>query len=159
MVRILTLMAWVFAGTLASSSAFAEGDTVVSATPFVAFIKPYVDIIVQSLIGFLFVWVASQINKYTGVQISKTSLDKLRDAAASQAGGLVAAAEDNLAGGSIDVHSEGVADAARWILEHLPDAAKEVGATPDVLSRMIVGEIGKLQATATSAPLPPGGAS
>ena len=125
---------------------------VISAAPLVDFLRPYIEITVQSAIGVVVIYAAALVQKYTGVQISQTSLDKLRSAAATQAGVLVAGAEDNLAGKSITIDHPLVIQGANTILANLPDAAKAVGATPEALQRMIVGEIGKLQAATTVTP-------
>ena len=45
-----------------------------------------------------------------------------------------------------------VAPAANQIIALLPDAAKAVGATPESLQTLIVGEVGKLQAISTGGP-------
>ena len=83
----------------------------------------------------------------------------LKSAAATQAGKMVAAEEDNLATKVITVNSPKVADAANEIAKALPEAAKIAGVTPEqinaTLSTLIVGEIGKLQAAGTTNVNPP----
>ena len=131
------------------SSAFAADDSVVYTAPLVMELKPYIDVLVNAAVLAAVGFIAGLVQKYTGVQISQSALDKLRAAAATQAGLLVAGAEDNLAKTTISVGHPLVAQAANQIIAMLPDAVKAVGATPEALQTLIVGEIGKLQAIGT----------
>jgi hypothetical protein len=124
----------------------ADASTTVSLAPYVDIIKPYVDVVVQSAVTAIVGLIALKINQYFNIQISKTQLDKLKSAAATEAGALVAGAEDNLKSTSVNVGSQMVADAANRVAQRLPDAAKAVGATPEALQAIVAGEIGKLQA-------------
>ena len=134
---------------------------VISAAPFVEFIKPYVEVIVQAGVAAIVTWVAVLDQKWTGFQIQQSSLDKIKSAAATQAGILVANAADNLHSQVVTVNTPGVATAAAWVAQQLPEAAAAVGATPEAIQNMVVGEIGKLQAlTVPANPAnPTGGAS
>ena len=164
--RASTFAAALTGALFALPLAVALGDTAVSANadagagggtstvyvePFIVFLKPYIDVIVQSVAGLVVVFAAGLLQKYTNVQISQTALDKLRAAAATQAGVLVAAAENNLAHTTITTTHPLVVAAANRILAMLPEAAAVVGATPEALSVLIVGEIGKLQAQSAAA--------
>lgn len=124
-------------------------DKTIEVAPLVVFIKPYIDLIVQSAVGLAFLYAAAMVQKITGVKVSQTALEKIKSAAATQAGILVAQAEDNLATKVITTDHPSVVNAAQWIMKNLPDAAKEVGATPEALQAIIVGEVGKLQAGGT----------
>jgi hypothetical protein len=91
------------------------------------------------------------------VTLQSAYVDSLRQAAQTEAGVLVAEAADNLSSRSITVTSPAIAAAAAHIAATMPDAVKAVGKTPDDLSRLVAGEIGKLQAhaSAISVPAPP----
>gem|GEM_PF-6251977 len=126
-------------------------DHTIIDAPLIEFLRPYIDVILQGLVAAFIVFFAGVVKKYTGVQLSQAALDKIRAAASTQAGILVAGAADNLVKTQITVDHPAVASAANFIFEHLPDAAKAAGLTPDTLKAIIVGEIGKLQASATAA--------
>lgn len=132
----------------------------ISLAPLVDFLSPFITVLLQAIIGVAITVVTLQIQKWTGVQVSQNALDKLRAAATTQAGILVAASETNLAGKVITTSHPSVVASANWIMANLPDAAAAVGATPAVLSNIITGEIGKLQAgspasVTTTAPATP----
>lgn len=146
------LLLVVLAVTFAASGAFAADDSAVYVAPLIVALKPYIDVIVQAAIGAAVIFTAGLVQKYTGVKVSQNALDKLRAAAATQAGILVAGAEDNLSKTVISVGHPKVAQAANQIIALLPDAAKAVGATPESLQTLIVGEVGKLQAISTGGP-------
>lgn len=124
----------------------------ISAAPFVADLKPYVDIIVPPIVTVLIGWAALKFQQWTGVKINQAQIEKLKSAAATEAGVLVAQAEDNLAKQKITTSSPSVVAAADRIAKSMPDAAAAVGATPEALQKFVAGEIGKLQAQAPSAP-------
>jgi hypothetical protein len=95
------------------------------------------------------------IRKWTGLQISTTYQEQLEKAAAIEAGKLVAAAADNLANASIPSGSPMVKAIAQKLFteEHLAQAIDATGMTTDRIAALIVGELGKLQAHMTYAPV------
>ena len=121
--------------------------------PYVEFVAPYVNILVQALALALVTFAAAKLQQWSGMRVNQIAIEKLKSAAATQAGILVAAAEDNLKGRVITVLSPDVARAARVIAERLPDTAKAVGATPQALQEFVAGEVGKLQAAQPPKPL------
>lgn len=131
-----------------------ESTTTVAAAPWVAFLAPYVNLLVASLIPILIGWFVAMISKYTHVQIEASAVDAIKSAAATSAGKLVAASETNLAGQTFDVHSAAVKTIADEVIAVVPGAIKALGdqATPEAVQRIVVGEIGKLQAS-TPAPV------
>jgi len=88
--------------------------------------------------------------RWTGVKIDAAFEAKLQNAAANEAGALVAAASDNLATASIKVGDARVADAANRIIAELPQIAQALGLSPVDIQKFVVGEIGKLQARMTA---------
>jgi hypothetical protein len=125
--------------------------TDISAAPFVEALKPYIDILVQPVVLALVGWAALKFQQVTGVKLQADAVDRLKSAAATQAGQMVAAAEDNLAGRSFTVTSPEVVAAANAIQSTMPEALKLAGASPEALRIFVAGELGKLQA---STPLP-----
>ena len=81
--------------------------------------------------------------------------ETLRNAAQTEAGVLVAEAADNLASKSVAVNSPAVTAAAARIAVALPRAMDAIGMTHEELSRLVAGEIGKLQPQATAIPIQP----
>ena len=124
----------------------------VSAAPFIADLKPYIDIIVPPIVTALIGAAVFYVQKWTGIQISSDAVDRLKSAAATQAGKIVAESETNLAGQSIKVGDPRIAAAANWIATNMPGYMQQAGATPDALKHIVQGELGKLQAQAIVAP-------
>jgi len=126
--------------------------TDISAAPFVADLKPYIDVLVEAVVGAVITLAAAKLNQWTNIKISDSQIARLKGAAATEAGVMVANAEDNLAKQSVTVNSPAVAAAAARIASVLPDTMEAVGATPDSLKKFVVGEIGKLQSQAPPSP-------
>lgn len=127
---------------------------VISAAPFVTDLKPYVDVLIEAVVGAVITLAAAKLNQWTNIKISVLQVARLKSAAATEAGVMVAGAEDNLAKQSVTVNSPLVAAAAGRIAAALPDTMGAVGATPDALKKFVVGEIGKLQSqTPASVPV------
>ena len=129
--------------------------TAVAAAPFVAVLEPYLVALASAVVSAAVPIAVAAFTRWTGVAIDKTMSDHLRDAAATEAGKLIAAASDNLATAQIDVKSLAVRDAVEAIADKLPDTVAKSGLTPDDLAVFVVGELGKLQARMTSAPASP----
>ena len=89
-------------------------------------------------------------SRWTGVKIDATFEAKLQNAAAREAGALVAAASDNLATVSVKVGDKNVAEAANRIITELPEIAQALGLSAADIQKCVVGEIGKLQARMTA---------
>ena len=132
--------------------------TSVAAAPFVALLQPYLTAAVTALIAAAVPLAVSALSRMTGIALSQSALEQLRQAAECEAGKAVAAAADNLATAQIDMHSALVHDAADAIAARLPEVLRAAGVTPDALDHLIVGEIGKLQARMTVAAVPDTGA-
>lgn len=114
--------------------------------PWVEFLEPYVAIFLGTVVTALAGIVVTKMNQWFNVSIDATQVARLKSAAATAAGGLIAAAEDNLKTKTITVNNPAVVKAANDIISRLPDTAKSVGATPEAVGAMITGEVGKLQA-------------
>jgi hypothetical protein len=125
----------------------------VALKPWVEFIQPYLTAAATVIVPILIAALAQRLSSWLGVSMNATQVDRLKSAAATEAGAIIAKEADNLAGKSIQVGDPRVVQAANAIAAKLPDTAKAVGATPDALRKFVVGEIGKLQATATPAPV------
>ena len=124
--------------------------SVIAAAPIVDALRPIISAVVTTIIGLAVTFGVALLSRWTGVTLQSTYVDSLRQAAQTEAGVLVAEAADNLSSRSIAVASPAVAAAANRIAAAMPEAVKAVGMTPDALGRLVAGEIGKLQAQATT---------
>ena len=126
-----------------SASAIAVG-------PIVEALRPIISAVVTTTVGVAVTFGVALLKRWTGVTLQSAYVDSLRQAAQTEAGVLVAEAADNLSSRSITVTSPAIAAAAARIATAMPDAVRAVGKTPEDLSRLVAGEIGKLQAHATT---------
>jgi hypothetical protein len=126
-----------------SASAIATG-------PIVEALRPMISAVVTATVGVAVTFGVALLKRWTGVTLQSAYVDSLREAAQTEAGVLVAEAADNLSSRSITVASPAIAAAAARIAAAMPDAVRAVGKTPEDLSRLVAGEIGKLQAHATT---------
>ena len=122
----------------------------VAAAPVVDALRPIISTVVTTIAGLAVTFGVALLSRWTGVTLQSTYVDSLRQAAQTEAGVLVAEAADNLSSRSIPVGSPAIAAAAARIAAAMPGAMKAAGMTQDGLSRLVAGEIGKLQAQATT---------
>lgn len=125
--------------------------------PWVEFVQPYLTAAATVLVPILIAALAQRLSLWLGVSMNATQVDRLKSAAATEAGAIIAQASDNLSAHVIHTSDPRIVAAATAIVNKLPDTAAAVGATPDALARMVQGEIGKLQAA--QPPSPPAGAT
>jgi hypothetical protein len=118
--------------------------------PLINAIEPYIVSAVGALIVALSAWAVALLKKKTNIDISQDNLLRFQQAAKTQAGVWIANADAGVMNASVGVGSPGIADAANKIIGRLPDEAAALGVTPDKARDLIVGEIGKLQAAATT---------
>jgi hypothetical protein len=114
--------------------------------PWVEFVQPYLTAAATVIVPILIAWVAQRLRTWLGVDINATQIERLKSAAATEAGVMIAKESDNLMNKAIPVTDPRIVAAASAIAAKLPDTAAAVGATPDALAKMVQGEIGKLQA-------------
>ena len=130
--------------------------TAVAAAPIVAWLQPYILALVAAAIPALGTVVFAGL-KGVGIAVASAYQTQIEAACSNEAGKLVAAALDNLAGKSITVSSPGVAAAANAIVKAsspvLSKAVAATGLTPELAASIIVGQIGRLQAQMS--PVPP----
>jgi hypothetical protein len=130
-----------------------EASIVVPAGPLVTALAPLLQAVGATVVSGAVTLAVAMFTRWTGVTVQTAYADALRKAAQTEAGVLIAEASDNLASKSIPVTSPAVVAAAERIGAALPEAIEAVGMTPDALARLVAGEIGKLQAQATAAPV------
>ena len=120
-------------------------------------LRPIISAVVTTIVGVAVTFGVALLKRWAGVSLQSAYVDSIRQAAQTEAGVLVAEAADNLSSRSISVTSPAIAAAAAHIAAAMPDAVRAVGKTPEDLSRLVAGEIGKLQAHsgAISVPTPP----
>jgi hypothetical protein len=134
-------------------------EAAIATAPLVAALQPLIVAVVGAVVTGAVSFGVALFSKWTGLQIQASYSDSLRKAAQTEAGVLVAEACDNLSTRSIPVSSPAIATAAAHIETALPEAMTAVGMTPEALCRLVAGEIGKLQAQATTIPIRPSAAA
>jgi hypothetical protein len=122
--------------------------------PIVEALRPMLSAAVTTIVGAAVTFGVALLKRWTGVTLQAAHVDSLRQAAQTEAGILVAEAADNLSSRSISVTSPAIAAAAARIATAMPEAVKAVGKNPQDLGRLVAGEIGKLQAHATTISVP-----
>lgn len=126
-----------------------EPATAVAAAPLVALLEPLVQAAATSAIGVLGSWAVYLVGRYLHIQITQAAVDTVISKAQTYAGTLIASDAANLAGKSITVSDPRIAAAANSIAAKLPEVLAGSGWTEDRIAKLVVGEIGKLQAQAT----------
>jgi hypothetical protein len=162
LIYVLSLAAWsaflVTAALAQSPVPFStQPATQVSVLPLYQIAEPYIMVVFATTFPLLFAWLCYQFQKRTGIKISDSARAQVQQAAFNGAGRILAAQEGPLANVKIDVHSPLVAQEATKVAALVPDALAKIGVTPDaasdVLSSLIAGKVGILQAS-TTAPAP-----
>ena len=131
-----------------------DSASAIAVWPIVEALHPIISAVVAATVGVAVTFGVALLKRWTGVTLQSAYVDSLRQAAQTEAGVLVAEAADNLSSRSITVTSPAIAAAAARIAAAMPDAVRAVGKTPEDLSRLVAGEIGKLQAHATAISVP-----
>jgi hypothetical protein len=126
----------------------------IAAGPIVEALRPLISAVVTAMVGLAVTFGVTLLKKWTGVTLQSAHVDSLRQAAQTEAGVLVAEAADNLSSRSISVTSPAIVAAAKRIAAAMPETVRAAGKTPDDLGRLVVGEIGKLQAKAATISVP-----
>ncbi len=128
--------------------------TAIAAGPIVEALRPIISAIVAATVGIAVTFGVALLKRWTGVTLQSTYVNSLRQAALTEAGVLIAEAADNLSSRSITVTSPAIAAAAARIATAMPEAVRAGGKTPEDLSRLVAGEVGKLQAHTTTVSVP-----
>jgi hypothetical protein len=131
-----------------------DSASAVAAGPIIEALRPTISAVATAMVGLAVTFGVTLLKRWTGVTLQAAYVDSLRQAAQTEAGILVAEAADNLASRSITITSPAIAAAAARIAAALPDAVKAVGKTREDLGRLVAGEVGKLQAGATTISVP-----
>jgi hypothetical protein len=122
----------------------------IAAAPWVAFLAPYLNAIVTAIIGVVVPALALKALSYFNIKGQDDAVTRLRQACQTYAGGLLAKAEDNLANKTFNVGSPEVALISDMIATNIPGVLARSGLDADAVARMALGEIGKIQALATT---------
>jgi hypothetical protein len=95
----------------------------------------------------------SAVSRWSGGKIAANAAfeAKVRDAAATEAGALVAAAADNLATKQIKIGDPMLEQSISNVVAAIPELQAMSGWSNAKISGLVVGEIGKLQAAVTAA--------
>jgi hypothetical protein len=131
-----------------------DSASTIAAGPIVEALRPMISAVVTAMVGVAVTFGVALLKRWTGVTLQSAYVDSLRQAAQTEAGVLVAEAADNLSFRCISVTSPAIAAAAARIAAAMPEAVRAVGKTQEDLGRLVAGEIGKLQAQATSISVP-----
>ena len=99
----------------------------------------------------------SAVSRWSGGKIAADAAfeAKVRDAAATEAGALVAAAADNLATHQVTIGNPMLEQSVANVVAAIPELQAMSGWSNDKIAGLVVGEIGKLQARMTAAAPPP----
>ena len=116
--------------------------------PWIEFIQPYLTATATVIVPILIAALAQRLSAWLGVSMNATQIARLKSAAATEAGAMIAQESGNLATAVVKVNDPRIVAAANAIASKLPATAAAVGATPDGLAKMVQGELGKLQAAA-----------
>lgn len=131
-----------------------EAASSIALSPIVEALRPTLSAVVTTIVGVAVTVAVTLLKRWTGVTVQAAHVDALRQAAQTEAGVLVAEAADNLSSRSISVTSPAIAAAAARIAAAMPEAVTAGGKNLEELGRLVTGEIGKLQAHATTISAP-----
>ena len=131
-----------------------DPSTAINAAPWVADAAPYINAIVGPLVLAVLGFAFAEIKKMTGFALSASLQSQIDNWAATEAGAMVAKAENNLAGKSFTVASPEVAAIVNAMPAEVAAAMDALGVTPAGATKIVVGEIGKLQSNQTVLPAP-----
>ena len=130
-------------------------DPAIAAAPIVAARSPLVNAAVSGLVIGLGGIAFAALARLTGIAFTPDFQAKVEKAVQTEAGIIALGAEDGFSKLSIPVSSPLVAQAAVQVANAVPGALKAAGISPQILTRMVAGELGKIQAQmSTSAPAP-----
>lgn len=129
-------------------------DVTIAAAPLVALLQPIAVAAVTSAIGALGSWAVYLAGRYLHIQIAQSAVDTIVSKAQTYAGALIANDAANLAGKAITVSDPRVAAAANSIAAKLPAVLAASGWSEERIAKLVVGEIGKLQAQASTSAAP-----
>jgi hypothetical protein len=135
-----------------SAAAVVADPNAISLQPLIVQLEPYIITGLGAIITALVGWAVAFLKQKTGIDIQASQVASIKDAMKTEAGSMVAAADDNLAGKTFHVGSPVVAAAVSRVEARIPDLIKATGATPEALGAILTGEIGKLQVAQTVSP-------
>ena len=127
-------------------------NAAIAASAIVADAAPYVVALTGVVTPGLVAMGLAELRRLTGLRLQQAAAGRLDAMIEDEIGVLVAAASDNLATTSIPLGSPIVAAIASRIVAAAPDLLAKAGVDPASVARMALGEIGKWQASMTSAP-------
>jgi hypothetical protein len=125
--------------------------TDVSLAPLATALAPVAIQVSAVVIAAGFTWAAAQFSRLTHRKLAQGALDRVTRAAQAEAGAMIAADANNLAGAAITIGNSMVASAASRIITAMPEALDAAGLTPSHVAVMVAGELGKLMAAAPAA--------
>lgn len=121
--------------------------------PLIEALLPYIVTALGGIITALATLIVAKINKSTNMKINDQNVSTVIRAFQTEAGAMAAGAADNLGKKVFTIKSPEVAAAIVSAEKRIPDAIqalKNNGASPEDLQKIMVGEIGKLQATSAA---------
>lgn len=149
---VLIAAAWLVLSPLAAPVALAAepGGTTVSLAPLWSAVQPYIVDLASALVTLAVTVIATQVRRWTGVQIEAASRAALHSALQSgvdRAIGALGNAAGNL---TIDMRSSVAAQAVTWAETSVPDAIRRLGATPEALTALAEAKLGAAIASSTT---------
>lgn len=134
--------------------AMAQTSDTISVAPFVGYFTPFVVAVANALIALLIGWAATLYQRMTNMRISQAALETATSWAQTHAGAAILADSNNLAAVQLRTSSPLVQDIATQMGNAIPKVLAAAGVTPEGVALLVAGELGKLQASMTSAPAP-----
>lgn len=130
---------------------------VISLAPLVSIILQAFGVLIAGIVTFYTPVICKAIAKALHVSIDQAMINQATSAASTAAAGIVANAADTAAVKNISftVNSPEIAAAANAALSKIPAAQAQLGLTPDHMKEIVLGELGKLQASGTPATATP----
>ena len=110
--------------------------------PWLEMLLGAVSILITAIVG----WIATQIQKRTGIEVEAKHRDALQAALTNAAGLIVAKAQGSLGDRTIDVRHPVIADAITYVNRAAPDAVARFGLTPAQLAEKLVAKLGLVDA-------------
>ncbi len=126
-----------------NASAFAA-DTTLSAAPVYAFFEPYLRALADAAIAGLIGWIAVLVQRWTGIQIDARHREALHSSAMTGVTRAIAELGVRLDGITVDVRSQVIANAVRWMEASVPDALARHRVTPEKAAALATAKLGQL---------------
>lgn len=138
----------------ADTAATQDPTTTIAMAPVASLLWPYIQDIVGALIGVLVPLAFLEFKKLTGIAINAALQTDVLNAAQTAAGALIAKGQADVGSKTFTGVSPEIVAAVNAVQKLAPKAITATGMTPDHVTSIVLGEVGKLQATSGPPPVP-----